>query len=476
MSERPHAAFPLRLAPWALGGALVLGAVALAWASNVGGSMVLWGVLGVVISPLLAVALRRAYAFAAKAPAMTGLVLSFAFLTVRASDTTWYEVVGAVYFYLALLWWLYARATSREHALLKDPLDLCLAFFIGWSLLSAVWGLQVGKGADVMADANCILALAIYFPAREQALRKDGGRWLLYAVLLLGLYVAVRNMINYRLLVLSAVAEWQRNARVTTSEVVLLLGATGSLVLHAYAQTWRLRLVSLVGFGVMLTSLILTQTRAFWVDLVVAVGVIALLAPWQKKARTGLGVAATLLVGSAGVYLLLGEELVEMAGNLLTRAATLNTSVLSDLSLMSRIVEARTVLDYVAANPVMGYGIGANYSFYDVIDDATLTRTFVHNGYVGMLFKAGLAGTVPLLVFWAMWIVRGLRMAVRKAEWEVVLTTAMLIALLPSASTAMHVYARDTAFVFALCSGWLAGVYERARRVQRPPAQALDTA
>ena len=165
MAERPHEALPLRLGLRLLGGSMLFGALALAWASSLRSSTVLWGALAVALLPLLVGALRGGYALAVRAPTMAGLMLSFAFLTVRAPETTWYELAGAAYFFLALLWWLYARAVSREHVLLRDPLDLCLAFFVGWSLLSAAWGMQSGTATDVLADVTCMLCLLYTSPS-----------------------------------------------------------------------------------------------------------------------------------------------------------------------------------------------------------------------------------------------------------------------------------------------------------------------
>lgn len=450
------------------------------------------GLWGAVHRPLLTLALCAGAALAAfllrlvpqaighvrrlENPALAVLLLASALLFTREEGYQWYELAAGAYFYGYLVVWIFSRATTA-YPLVEHWTEVALLFFVAWSVLSSTWGLLNTIPAEVIGETRSMVTLLAYFPVREQARREGGDRWILGAIVALTLFIAVRNLLDYRSLVVNAVMAWQQSkARVVTNEVILLLGSLVTLAWLGQPMRRLTRVLSVSAFFVLFASLVLTQSRAFWVDF--ALGALVLMVLVRGRARTRMlstAVAGSVLLGVAAL-MAMGPAFVFASTGLLMRASSLNTSVLSDISLMTRFYEARTVLALVMQNPVVGYGLGARYSFYDLIDDVTLTRAFVHNGYVMMLFKVGVVGALPSLAGWMGWIVRGTGEALRSQRWDVRAATAVLVSLLPSASTAHHFYSGDTALVYALAGGWLMGAIGAARSGSVLPLTSACTA
>ena len=96
-----------------------------------------------------------------------------------------------------------------------------------------------------------------------------------------------------------------------------------------------------------------------------------------------------------------------------TRFATLGTAS-TDLSLLNRFVEAEAVLKKAWRNPILGYGFGTDYSFFNIISYTTLTKSYVHVGLVAVLYKFGLWGSVLVASTWILSMLDSFRGSRRK--------------------------------------------------------------
>jgi hypothetical protein len=87
----------------------------------------------------------------------------------------------------------------------------------------------------------------------------------------------------------------------------------------------------------------------------------------------------------------------------------------------------------------MGYGFGVPFRYYSLIYESTRETTFVHNGYVGLLYRHGLIGTGLLMFAYAGSALSGLRLyrAQVGSEWHRVLGLAAVAALSAEALVAL---------------------------------------
>lgn len=414
--------------------------------------------LGVVICTAVPIGARALY------------VLATAGFFATATYGEGFQIEEVVYglFYLGYLGlWMGSRLLTDPRRLFYSTADLALFFFLGWSTLSLTWSLAFGADISrMLTDWVAVSMLTFYFPTREIVRRyPEGARIVLGVLVFLGIAVAARNLINYRSLLMSAAMAWQLSrGRVVTNEVLLLTAGLITLMTAVYAQRRSLRLASLIVFAPLFVSLIVTQSRAFWVDFAVGGVVMFVLMRQQHRwrfARLGI-VSFSAVTVFASIFL--GDLLYLVFNALLDRLLTLKTAVRDDLSLISRFYEAKAVWTMIRENPVVGYGLGVPFKLYDIIDDVTEYRTFVHNGYVGLMYKAGLIGTFAMLYAWAHFIWQAWQVS-RVRSWMHpigVLLVAGLVSLIPSASTAHQFYSPDISLSFALLAGCAAGLRERA--------------
>ena len=357
-----------------------------------------------------------------------------------------------------------SRLVLNPKQIFRSFVDGAIFFYVAWTTLSLSWGLYFGADpGTALSDWLCVASLLFYFPTRDYVERTGTTRTVVIILLALALFAAVRNLINYRQVVIYATIGWEFKSRVTTNEILLVSGCVGYLTLAVRSMSWTHVLLSLTAFSISFISLIVTQTRAFWVAFAFGFVWILLLRGGRERFKLMTfsffgGIFLTVFT-----YLILGDVVFTLALGILERALTIGSSVSKDLSLISRFYEADAALELFWQNPLAGWGPGGTFRFYDIIEDATIERTFIHNGYVGLLFKAGLIGTIPILTAWAILIVRGLWLSAKPKTSAWTLTPSIiLVAMLLPALTAMQFYAQDIAFVFALCSGCVAGASSKA--------------
>lgn len=79
-----------------------------------------------------------------------------------------------------------------------------------------------------------------------------------------------------------------------------------------------------------------------------------------------------------------------------------STKVGTDASLVNRYIENDILKEYIATNPITGYGLGSQYQLFDWLLGFSMDSGHAHNGYYFVLFKAGIVGFVLLYgaYFW----------------------------------------------------------------------------
>jgi O-antigen ligase len=153
---------------------------------------------------------------------------------------------------------------------------------------------------------------------------------------------------------------------------------------------------------------------------------------------------------------------------LLDRALSIGTATSGDISLLNRFLETRAAWELIKVNPVVGYGMGTEFGFFDAISGSTWVKSYVHNGFVMLWYKFGIIGLVAVLTVWGASIaaaLRAARMVHRDDSLRVLSLVAgvCLIAIIPSHLSAATFTTGDTTMTFALLCGLANGLYARAR-------------
>ncbi len=383
------------------------------------------------------------------------------------------EILWGLYYAAFMGHWFSTRFfLYRDHLASNRESGAILLFLV---LISLSIGLTLMFGGDLRFFLGEWLSLsffALYFPIREAVARhKWGLQAVLISILVVALFVQLRNFANYREILVEAVYSWQlTRGRAMTNTAIIMLPVFGGLVYLLHAKRWRGYLIGGAIFTLFFGGLILSQTRGHW--LAFAVSCLVLLPVFGQNQRLrlyGIGVASILGMVAAG-YLLLGNAFPLVAAGILDRVLSIGTAASDDISLLNRFRETAVVMGEVVKNPILGYGLGVPFRFWDptYLPPFTLVTSFLHNGFVALWYKFGIWGLGLVLFFWGSAIKRGLRLY-RSSAPELLRVTglaaaAVLISFVVSAITSNPFYVNDTMFALAIGLGVIAGCDLRAAR------------
>ena len=314
-----------------------------------------------------------------------------------------HEVLYGLYFYAYLAHWYGRRLLLYKRPIIRGAVDVSVAL---WLVLGLGLGIALGLlfGADLIrirGEAIAFTMLAIYFPIKEFCIRDRHGPAIILAILVwIGIWVTVDNLLVARQTITEATMLWEitdvRKAGrelLLTFSGVLLLAILPTIGKRSYQVVVALVLVILLG------GLVLTKSRAFWVEYVVAVVVLFAISPGHERKRMIIWCITGTVILVVFILLFLSSYVDLLMAGTSTRFATLGAAS-TDLSLLNRFVEAEAVLKKVWRNPILGYGFGTDYSFFNIISYTTLTKSHIHVALVAVLYKFGLWGSVLVAYTW----------------------------------------------------------------------------
>lgn len=302
-----------------------------------------------------------------------------------------YTIVIAIFFlFLPLI-------TGRLK--LETPLDKMFLLLTIMLPYASFLGLLNGAGIyPAFGEITYFAGVFIYFALRYYFENKTFRKGLLYLVSLILLFVIARNAYNYQEIIMQAYVPWQvEKARVASNEVLILFFTTLCTVVFVYAKNFKFNFTGMLFLGVGFLSLILTQSRGYWLAFIVSFTVIFLSVPANKKGKMLLyfSVISVLIIGILKIYFPDYFNLVFNA--IILRFQSIATSAQVDISLLERFEESAVVFSKIVVNPIVGYGFGTEYTKFIFFERIHLSTSYVHNGYLAAWYKFGLVGLLLLL-------------------------------------------------------------------------------
>ena len=314
-----------------------------------------------------------------------------------------HEVAYGLYFYTYLGHWYVRRLFLYKRSIIHGRLDVAIGLWLGLGLTLGV-GLGLFFGADltrIRGEWLALTVIAIYFPIKEFSMREKHGPEILLAILAcMGLWVTFDNILTARRILAAATALWEfGTVRKAGRELLLVYSGITLLsvlpVLKKRAQQIGLAVI----LTILLGGLILTKSRAYWVAYLVAIVILIAIAPGVERRRlvawctAGAGTLSLISIVFLSSYVSL------LIAGTSSRFATLGAAS-ADLSLLNRFAEASAVMVKVGRNPILGYGLATDYSFFNIIALGTQTRSYIHIGFVAVLYKFGLWGALLVAYVW----------------------------------------------------------------------------
>lgn len=351
------------------------------------------------------------------------------------------EVVFGLYYMTYLACWFGYRLFLSGAPFIRDAVDVAVVAFLVFITLglfvTAVFG---GDAWVAINEWRAVLVLAFYFPVKEMCVRDPRlMKVVLLAFSFVALIVVARTFWRYYSALQDVEALYEiMNNRSRTGERLVMMGFLGATVFFLYYARTRLLQVTLLSFvSILLAGIVVGQSRTIWLAVSVSLMLMFILVSPREKLRALFFVSAgTLMLAGAAAILLDNFFSIVLAG-LGSRASTIGNAASQDLSLINRFYEWRAVLEAAKASPILGHGFGVEFHFFNVIYFITEHKTFVHNGYLGILYRHGLVG-VGLVGFIAVVsFVRGLQLVGTshgRLEHAVALTC---VVILPGLAVAM---------------------------------------
>ncbi len=393
------------------------------------------------------------------------------------------EAIYAVYLVSYLLGWFAFEFAERGMSVFQSAEDLLLLGFL--ILGTASIGTSIifrAEPAEILSGWYPLLVLSLFYPLKETCRRyPEALRYLLIAFALLTIFIVVRNFYYYMTRLGDAKYVWQIiNGRARLNERLLFIAFTGSLSLALYIRRAAATVPLFVFSAFLLAGIIIGQGRAVWMAVALTIGILFVLSGGRERMRLSLlAVGASLLVIVAMGFIL--DNFANIVAHGLTRRFTsLETATTKDLSLVNRFYEWKAAGALILQNPFLGYGFGREYAFYDIIENITVRKSFIHNMYMGVTYRHGIMALVLLLSFWGVVIwksFRAFRLS-RLDSWErpmALATFAALVGLALANATEPMFTSDEGTFAVAFLGAVATALWHRVTARENPhtPAAAM---
>ncbi len=379
------------------------------------------------------------------------------------------DVLYFAWFVVFMGHWFITRIVLGPEHLFGSSGDVAIGFFLAWVTLSfGTTLLMDGDMTTALSEWSAVMFLSFYFPVSRAVRRYDkGAQFIVGALILLGVLIAVRNLYDFSRMLSDATMLWQvARGRVVDNEILLLLPALASLTLLVQPKS-RIQTIILAGIFILtFSSLILTQSRAYWLDFVVGVVVLFILLQGKPRLRLiQLTIMGFALFGGLAV-IILGDTFFVLLFGLVERVMSIFSAGQSDISFINRLYESDRAWQHILSSPIIGHGPGTSYAVFDIIKDVTMFKPFVHNGFLLLWFKYGLIGLVAVTYFWFRGIRTGYYLIRKQSNStpdirHAVFGVVSLIALFPSALTSLPFYLSDSLLSYAILLGLIEGIRTR---------------
>ena len=379
------------------------------------------------------------------------------------------EIIYAVYLFVVFVTWFLRSTLLELKAILTQTSDWSLAIFLGMLPLTLL--LTYFFRGDFLTATSELISLSmllVYFPIKHIiANDKHGPKLILISVVAMCTVVAISNSFEYASDLSNAIALSQvAGSRVVVNDSLLMCGSIMSLTLLVFARTPLSFFLSLIALATTFAGLIMTQARGAWLAFLLGVISLILLVRTSDRIRI-LTIGAILSVLIIGVgYVLIGPFLNVILEGIGERFGSISTAVTQDLSLVNRFRETSAVLEKIMVNPLIGYGPGVSYLFFDIVHQYTDTDSFVHNGYIGLWYKYGVWGLGLILIFWYSTIKQGLvafrsELADRWTRSAAIAGATPLIALTVTTLISNPFFLKNHIFIVAVAAAMAAGAGQR---------------
>lgn len=305
-----------------------------------------------------------------------------------------------VFILLALLFKVFIRFCLRGIKIVKTKLNLPLVIFLIIVLLNALRGMFCSyKITSLALESYVYLSFGLIF-ILINFLRSIRDIWILFTILVLfSISQSIFGITNYLL----------AGHRIggTLFGIIPSLVAIVLLNLFLYSRNKQKRWFYLLLLIPLVVHLIFSFTRGYWFGFLG--GLIFSYAYYISQQKAGSVTQFFSFLKRLGVVIcfsiviLITLQLV-LPGNIFIRefakrfrssfSASLSRETVSNYA---RVVEYREAVEKIKIRPILGYGLGYRFDFFNPLALSRESTSAVHNDYLAIILKMGLVGLMVFL-------------------------------------------------------------------------------
>ena len=310
------------------------------------------------------------------------------------------EFLFHLYGTFGVILWIVKELVVRRRPFIISSYDFLFATSFGLCLIVSVTTFLLYNGDAVLfiKEVLSFSTFLFYFPIRKM-MRDDRHVVVILTIfVLITLINGVVNIVNYQERVLqSALMYGEVNARAAANESYSgLMTCLGAAIIVFARKKW-LRWIGLGIFSIGAGLLIITLSRGPIVAVGIGIVVSLIFASARRAARLMIYAIVGFIINVGLAYVIFPDFVDSIFSNIESRFATLER-IGTDKSLSSRFDEYAALTDkYIPASPLIGYGFGVPFTYYNKPFGTSASVFYTHNGYLHALYKFGLPAGLLLL-------------------------------------------------------------------------------
>jgi O-antigen ligase len=310
-------------------------------------------------------------------------------------------VFGIILIGVSVYWVVRLKILERK-PLGVHRAQLYISLFIAWSIAMTLIGIAVfddRPAAGIREILNLLPLLIIPMLYCESVVgRRDRERTLFLICIAAAIVIVIANIIAFRSNVVNAVYAYEmgRSALDLAATTMLTIMMASFLM-----SDLRKRSIILASIALILSfaGVVVSFTRTFYALVPAAIILLFFLGTKIERRR---GIKRLFLISGLsaliGIALFVSHRLVRLL--VLTFTARLLTThkVTTDLSLLNRYAEWHGILHSIAYSPIVGYGFGGVFRYFQIVQHFHVWSAFSHNSYLYLWYKSGIVGLMLFML------------------------------------------------------------------------------
>ena len=263
-----------------------------------------------------------------------------------------------------------------------------------------------------LSEWSLFLLILYYFPLREYFGKDERSlKQLLVLLAISTVLMAAYTAWHYKTRASSGgmmYAYQILSARSRLFAPAFVMGLVVAIAATFHVKTWKVRAGLFVLIMINLGGLLQSFTRSLWVVFAASVVLMMFYLSWRQN----------LVLVATSVLVLISGYLVADAWNpritavalriIESRIETSTQLTGGDYSFETRLIEADAAEQYIKMYPLGGNGLRATLLSWGPIEQFTWRKSFIHIGYISLMFKFGIPLTLIVITFILMFSWRGL--------------------------------------------------------------------